>query len=90
MKVSQLNMLDFISNHRLISATINVKKDVPMITRKKIINYKDVCPATMMENFHPPLLGPNTNTNEAQTQLIMQLHEMLDKCVPEKTIKRPK
>ena len=29
-KVSQLNMLNFISDHRLSSATISVKKDVPM------------------------------------------------------------
>ena len=76
-KVSQLNMLDFISDHRLISATISVKKDVPKITRKKIRNYKDVSPATMMENFYPPLLS--LNTNEAQTQLTIQLQEMLDK-----------
>ena len=34
--VSQLNMLDFMSDHRLISATINVKKDVPKITRGKL------------------------------------------------------
>ena len=52
-KVSQLNMLDFIPDHRLISATISVKKDVPMITRKKNRNYKNVTPATMMENYHP-------------------------------------
>ena len=89
-KVSQLNMLDFISDHRLISATISVKKDVPKITRKKIRNYKDVSPAMMMENFHPPLLSLNTNTNKAQTQLTIQLQEMLDKCVAEKIIKRPR
>ena len=89
-RLSQLNILDFISDHRHISATINAKKDVPMTTIKKIRNYKDVCPAMMMENFHPPVLDPNTNTKEAQTQLIIQLQEMLDKCVPEKIIKRPK
>ena len=44
----------------------------------------------MMENFHPPLLSLNTNTNEAQTQLTIQLQEMLDKCVPEKIIKETK
>ena len=65
-KVSQLNMLDFISDYRLISATISVKKDVPKITRKKIRNYKDESPAMMMQNVHPPLLSLNTNTNEAQ------------------------
>ena len=85
-KVSQLNMLDFISDHRLISATISVEKDVPKITRKKVRNYKDVSPATMMENFNPPLLSLNTNTNEAQTQFTIQLQEMVDKCVPEKII----
>ena len=89
-KISQLNILDFISDHRLISATISVKKDVPKITRKKIRNYKDVSPAMMMENFHPPLLGLNTNTNKAQTQLTIQPQEMLDKCMPEKIIKRQK
>ena len=89
-KVSQLNKLDFISDHKLITATISVEKDVPKITRKKIRNYKDVSPATMMENFHPPLLSLNTNTNKAQTQLTIQLQEMLDKCVPEKIIKKPK
>ena len=89
-KVNQLNMLDFISDHRLIAATIGVKNDVPKITRKKIRNYKDVSPSTMMENFHPPFLGLHTNTNKAQTQLTIQLQEMLDKCVPEKIVKRPK
>ena len=89
-KVSQLNMLYLISDHRLISATISVKKDVPKMTRKKIRNYKVVSPATMMETFHPPLLSLNTNTNEAQTQLTIQLQEILDKFVPEKIIKRPK
>ena len=89
-KVSQLNMLDFISDHRLISATISVEKDVPKITRKKVRNYKDVSPATMMENFNPPHLSLNTSTNEAQTQLTTWLQEMLDTCVPEKIIKRPK
>ena len=83
-------MLDFISDHRLISAIISVKKDVPQITRKKIRNYKDLSQATMMENFKPPLLGLNTNTDEAHTQLTIQLQEMLDKCVPEKIIKKPK
>ena len=83
-------MLDFISDHRLILATISVNKDVPKITRKKFRNYKDLSPAMMMENFHPPLLSLNTNTNKAQTQLTIQLQEMLDKCVPEKIIKRPK
>ena len=87
-KVSQLNMLDFISDHRLISATISVEKDVPKI--KEVRNYKDVSPATMMKNFNPPLLGLNTNTNKAQTQLTTQLQEMLDKCVPEKIVIRPK
>ena len=37
----------------------------------------------------PPLLGLNTNTSKAQTQLTIHLQEMLDKCVPEKIIKRP-
>ena len=83
-------MLDFISDYRPISATVSVKKDVPKITRKKISNYKDVSPAMMMENFHPPLLRLNTNTIEAHTQLTIQLQEMLDKCVPKKIIKRPK
>ena len=89
-KVSQLNMLDFISDHRLISATISVEKDVPKITRKKVRYFKDVRPATMMKNFNPPPLSLNTNANEAQTQLTTRLQEMLDKCVPEKIMKRPK
>ena len=89
-KVSEHNMPDFISDHRLISATISVEKDVPKITRKKIRNYNNVSPAAMMENFHPALLSLNTNTNEAQTQLTIQLQEMLDKCVREKIIKRPR
>ena len=38
-EVSQMRMLDFISDHRLTSATINVKKDVLKITRKKIRNF---------------------------------------------------
>ena len=88
--VSQLNMLDFISDHRLISATINVKKDILKITRKEIRNFKEVSPAMMMENFHPPHLRLNTNTSKAHTQFTLQLQEMLDKCVPEKIIKRPK
>ena len=48
-------MLDFISDHQLISATIDVKKNVRKITRKKIRNFKEVSPATLMEHIHPPL-----------------------------------
>ena len=83
-------MLNFILDHRLISATINVKKDVLKITRKKIRNFKEVSPAMMMESFHPPQLGLNTNTSKAYTQLNLQLQKMLDKCVPEKIVNRPK
>ena len=43
-----------------------------------------------MENFHPPHLKQNTNTNEDHNQLNLQLQEMLDKCVPEKIVKQPK
>ena len=89
-KVSQLNMLDFISDQRLISATLSVEKDVPKITRKIVRYFKDVSPATMMKNFNPPPLGLNTSANKAQTQLITRLQEMLDKRVPEKIMKRPK
>ena len=39
-KVSQPIMLNFISDHRLIAATISVEKDIPKITRKKVRNYK--------------------------------------------------
>ena len=88
-KVSQLEMLDFISDHLLISATIDVKKDVLKITRKKIRNFKKMSLATLMENFHPPHLEQNTNTNEDYNQLNLRLQEMLDKCVPEKIVKRP-
>ena len=89
-KVSQPNMLNFISDHRLISATISVEKDVPKITRKKVRNYKNVNPAMMIENFNPPILNLNTDINEAQTQLTARLQDMIDKCVPEKMVKRPK
>ena len=61
-KVSQLNMLSFISDHRLISATISVEKDIPKTTRMKVRYFKDVSPAMMMKNFNPPPLGLNTNT----------------------------
>ena len=88
--VNQLNMHNFILDHRLISATVSVKKDVPKITRKKIRNYKEVSPAMMMENFHPQHLGLNTNTSKVHTQFTLWLQEMLDKCMPEKIIKRPK
>ena len=83
-------MLDFISDHRPISATINVKKHVIKITRKEIRNFKEVSSAVMMENFHPPHLRLNTNTSEAHTQFILQLQKMLDKCLSEKIIKRPR
>ena len=86
-KVSQPTMLNFISDHRLISATINVEKDVPKITKKKARNYKNANPAMMMENFNPPNLDLNTDINEAQTQLTVRLQDMLDKCVPEKMVK---
>ena len=88
-KVSQLDMLDFISDHQLISATIDVKKDVLKITRKKIRNFNEVSLGMLIKNFHPPHLEQNTNTNETNNQLNLQLQEMLDKCVPEKTVKRP-
>ena len=42
-----------------------------------------------MENFHPPHLEENTNTTESHNQINLQLLEMLDKCVPQKTVKRP-
>ena len=90
MKVSQPIMLNFISDHRLITATINVEKDAPKITRKKVRNYKNANPTMMMENFNPPNLNLNTDINEAQTQLNASLQDMVDKCVPEKMVKRPK
>ena len=65
------------------------KKGVLKITRKKIRNFKEVSPATLMENFHPPHLEQNTNTNEAYNQLNLWLQEMFDKCVPEKIATRP-
>ena len=43
-----------------------------------------------MKNFNPPPLVLNTNANKAQTQLTTRLQKMLDKCVPEKIMKRPK
>ena len=51
--VRQLEMLDFISDQQLISVTIDVKKDVLKITRKKIRNFREVNPAMLMENSHP-------------------------------------
>ena len=46
----------------------------------------------LMENSHPPHLNQNTNTNEAyislKVKLNLQLQEMLDKCAPEKIVKR--
>ena len=83
MNVRELKMLDFISDHQLISATINIKKDILKIMKKKIRNLKEVNPATLIENFHPPHLNQNANTNEAYNQLNLQLQEMLDKCAPE-------
>ena len=44
----------------------------------------------MMENFNPPNLDLNTDINEAQTQLNASLQDMIDKCVPEKMVKRLK
>ena len=90
MKVSQPIMLNFISDHRLIPATISVEKEIPNITRKKVRNYKNANPAMMMENFNPPNLNCNTDINEAQIQLNASLQDMIDKCVPEKMVKRPK
>ena len=87
--VSQLEMLDFILDHRLISATIDVKKKLLKITRKEIRNFKEVILAMLMENFHLPHLEQNTNTNEAHNQINLWLQEMLDKFVPEKIVKRP-
>ena len=80
--VCKLEMLDFISDHWLISATTDIKKDVLKITRKNIRNFKEVSPTTLMGNFHPPHLEQNTNTNKAHNQLNLWLQEMLDKCVP--------
>ena len=90
MKVSQSIMLNFISDHRLIAATINVEKDAPKITREKIRNFKTANAAMMMENFNLPNLDINTDINEAQSQLNASLQDMLDKCVPEKMVKRPR
>ena len=87
-KVGQPIMLNFISDDRLIAATISVEKDVPKITRKKVRNYKNANPAMMMENFNPPNLDLNTDINKAQTQLTARLQDMIDKCVPEKMVNR--
>ena len=43
-----------------------------------------------MENFHPPHLNQNTNTNEAHNQLNLWLQEMLGKCVAEKNSQEAK
>ena len=89
-KVRELEMPDFISDHQLISATINVKRDVLKILKKKIRNLKEVNPAMLMENFHPPHFNWNTNTNEAYNHLNLQLQEMLDKYAPEKIVNKSK
>ena len=89
MNVKQLEMLNFISDHGLISATIDVQKDVLKITKKKIRNLKEVNQAMRIKNFHPSHLKQKTNTNEAYSQLNLQLQEMLDKSTPEKIVKQP-
>ena len=73
--VRQLEMLDFISDHWLILATIDVKKDVLKITRKKIRNFKEVSLATLMENFHPPHL------NQTPVKLTINLTSSCKKCL---------
>ena len=78
MKASQPIMLNFISDHRLITATINVEKDASKITRKKVRNYETANPTMMMENFNPPNLDLNADINEAQTQLNASLQDMID------------
>ena len=57
--------------------------------KKKIGNIKEVSPATLMGNLHPPHLNQKTNTNETYNQLNLQLQEMLDKCATEKIVKIP-
>ena len=66
-------MFDFISDHPLISATIDVKKDPIKITKKKIRNLKEMNPATLMENFHQLDLNHTTNICEAYNQCNLQL-----------------
>ena len=56
-------------------ATIDVKKDVLKITRKKIRNFKEVSPATLMENFHPPHL------NQTPVKLTINLTSSYKKCL---------
>ena len=41
-----------------------------------------------MENFHQPDLDQNTNDSEAYDQLNLKLQEMLNRCAPEKIVKR--
>ena len=86
--VRELEIFNFISDHWLISATIDVKKDPLSITKKEIRNPEEVNPATLMENFHQPELNQNTNVSEAYDQLSLKLQEMLDRCAPEKIVKR--
>ena len=52
----ELEILDFISDHWLISATIDVKKDLLRITKRKSETSKEVGLATMMEKFQQPKL----------------------------------
>ena len=88
MYLRELEILNFISNHQLTSATIDVKKDLLRITKKKITNLKEVDLATLMENFQQPQLNQNTNVSEAYHQLNLKLQQMHDRCAPEKIVKR--
>ena len=71
-------------------AIIDVKRDVLKLMKEE--NQKSQRSEPSYANgklLHQPHLNKNTNTNEADNQFNLQLQEMLNKCAPEKIVKRP-
>ena len=82
-----LEILNFISDQWLISATTDVEKDLHRSQKKKIRNLKEVDLTTLKENFQQPKLNQNTNVSEAHDQLNLKLQEILDRWASEKIVK---
>ena len=75
----ELELLDFISDHWFISVTIDIKKALLRITKKKIRNLREVDLATVMENFQQPeqmCTRKISQENRKATQTMVKSHPM--------------
>ena len=87
----ELEILNFMPDHWLISATIDAKKDLIRITKNQKHQRSDL--ATLMDNFQQLELNQNTDVSEAYEKFNLKLQEMIERCalkIVKRTEKPPK